>query len=269
MEFHEILEYVSVANRDNGRYFIDTQRADKIINLLFDSKYRKVNSDGLYMLYSAKPLCEVSDPIIISTHIDCVSEITNCFTRDYDQEKIIGTFDNCITNAAILTLMVNNRLPENVLVAFTGDEESGSKGATQLSTFLAKRNIYPPVIVLDVTNMGWNTKADFTIENNLWDDTLGYLVIKTFDQTDFSWKFVPSDIYDIPDYVDNSHIIRIEAEEDESWEYDEHDLECFSFCLPVSGEMHGNNGVLARKTSCTNYIEALLNVIKNISSSYS
>ena len=48
-----------------------------------------------------------------------------------------------------------------------------------------------------------------------------------------------------------------EADEDESWEYDEADLPCFSFCLPTRGEMHSDEGILARVASFRRYTEVL------------
>lgn len=260
MEFLEILRQIMLPNKDNGIFFTNTQRLEKINDLLWYSKYKRVNTDGLFVLYSAKPISEIRSPILISSHIDCVM---NCFfTEEHDENTIIGTYDNCITNAAVLTLMLNGSLRDDVIVAFTGDEECNSRGATQLCDYLCKNKIKPlATIVLDVTDMGWN-EADFTVENNFWPDSLGCKVINAVSDLDAVWNFVPSDVDSIPGYVPSHNVIFEEAEPDESWDYDEKAFECFSLCIPVKGDMHSNNGVLARKSSCFKYISAL-NAIAN------
>lgn len=44
---------------------------------------------------------------------------------------------------------------------------------------------------------------------------------------------------------------------DESWEYDGLGVRCFSLCIPVKGEMHSDEGVLARISGLKKYIEIL------------
>lgn len=259
MDFLELLERLSVPNRDNGVRFTETDRFDAINALLWNSRYRRINPDGLFFLYAAKPLDEICDPVLISSHIDCV--MPRLFSREQDQDLLLGTYDNSITNAGILWLMLENALPDNVLVAFTGDEERSSHGAAQLVRYLTDQNKKPAVtLVLDVTDMGWEDGADFTVENNFWSDGLGHRVVGAAEATGACWKFVPSDVDEIPSFVEPSLVIAEEATEDESWEYDEYDWNCFSLCLPVDGPMHSSAGVLARKAGVQAYIQALRNI---------
>lgn len=264
MNFFDVLNYITAPNSDNGRYFLVDQRLEKIDQLLFNTKYRKVNPDGLFVLYAAKPIHEIDHPIIVSSHVDCVPENMNCFVEYVDQETVRGTFDNLVTNAAILNLMVNNELPDNVLIAFTGDEENESKGARHLSKFLSKRQLKALIVVLDVTDMGWKEGADFSIENNFWKTPFGTSVMSVVQKQECNWVFVPSDPDAIPAYVPQNHVFHIEAEEDESWEYDEQGIECFSFCLPVYGDMHDRRGVIVRKNACLKYIKALKSIVSVI-----
>ena len=243
----EVLTKVSVLNYDNGHVFTKSDRLESIGACLWGSKYRRINPQGLFHLYSPNPVEDIQGPVIIvSSHIDCEKSITSCFTKSCTDGKLHGTYDNAITNAAIVYLMQRGNLPDNVLVAFTGNEERDAKGAREVVRYMREKRLQIGcVVVLDVTDMGWINEADFTIENNFWSNRLGKKIIGFMKSAINKWRFVPSDPYDIPTYVNSEYVIQIEAEMDESWEYDEHDVECFSFCLPVYGEMHSNDGVWA------------------------
>lgn len=263
----DVLERVSVLNRDNGIKFTNTERLDAIASLLRNSAYKRVKTEGLYHLYSAKPICEIKGPVIIvSTHVDCEYHITKCFFSIKDQYTLLGTFDNAITNAAIVYNMLSGNLPENVLVAFTGDEEENGRGAKDVIRFIKKNRLdVLNVFVLDVTEEGWETGADFTIENDFWEEPFGERLIELVKQTKFKWKYVPGEPDDIPDYVPKEAVIPIEAYDDESWDYDEEEIPCFSFCLPTKGEMHSNDGILARITSFERYTDMLQMMLNRLS----
>lgn len=265
MELIDVLSAVSVISRDNGEKFTQADRIDAITSLLWNSSYRRVNPDGLFVLYAKKPLNEFTEAVtVITSHIDCEKNITQCFSRSEPGGLLRGTYDNAITNAAVAHLMMTGSLPENTLVAFTGDEEENSTGAEQLAKFLQKAGIkIRHIFVLDVTNMGWDENADFTVENNFWDGDCGSGIINSVTALNRNWRFVPSDCGDIPPFVPKQFIIGIEAMEDESWCFDEYDINCCSFCIPIAGEMHSDHGVLARESSFYNYTDALAEIIKN------
>lgn len=267
MNLMDCLTQLSVINRDNGKKFTCTDRLDVICSVLWNSDYRRLNCDGLFNLYSKKPLEQLAGEklIIVSTHVDCEESITACFSSVVDDKTLCGTYDNSITNAAIVYSMFMGALPDNVLVAFTGDEEENCKGAKNLFSYLkAKKLNAKAVVILDVTDMGWTEEADFTIENNFWNEALGKKVISIADKMNYVWRFVPENVDKIPDYVSPDKIIYEEAEEDESWFYDEKGQECFSFCLPVSGEMHSDSGVLVLKKVFVNYYNALICLLKEL-----
>ena len=258
-ELFAILQKLSVLNRDNKNVFTNTERLDAIAELLRDSDYQRVDAEGLFHMYSRKPVSELRGPVfVVSSHVDCEYHITKCFAEYKDDETLLGTFDNSITNAAIVYLMVNGRLPENVLVAFTGDEEETGRGAKGVIRYIRRNKLdVINVFVLDVTEVGWNKEADFTIENDFWDDYFGRKLVDLAQQTGFSWRYVPGELDDIPRYIPKDRIEHIEAYDDESWDYDEADIPCFSLCLPTKGEMHCNDGVLARVRSFGRYTEVL------------
>ena len=261
-----VLERVMRLCRDNGRRFTRTDRLDEIQRLLWDSQYRRVNPQGLFHLYAKRSIEEIEGPVVlVSSHVDCENGITRCFCEDAGNGLLRGTFDNAATNAAILSLMLEGSLPEAVVVSFTGDEEADSHGVIETVRFLQSKQLgIDMAVVLDVTDMGWNEGARFTIENNFWDEAHGRRVIELARQSAVEWRFVPEDTDDIPTYVPSDRVIHIEAEADESWELDELDVPCFSLCLPVKGDMHSDSGVLALKDSFTNYCAAIKTVLSGI-----
>ena len=52
----DILGRIMRLNRDNGERFTRTDRLDEIQRLLWDSRYRRVNPQGLFHLYAKRPL---------------------------------------------------------------------------------------------------------------------------------------------------------------------------------------------------------------------
>ncbi len=264
MELLEILSKTAVLNKDNGKHFETSDRLDNISSLVWESKYRRINPDGLFQLYSKKPVEELRDQevIVISSHVDCEAGITQCYSEIDENDKLHGVYDNAITNAAILSLMLSDDLPDDVLVAFTGDEEAGQKGAKHLVRYLKKKGItIRELYVLDVTYMGWNENYDFTIENDFWRDESGRKVVKRASETGYRWGFVPGDPGRIPSFVPRENVIRVEAMEDESWYYDEKGVNCCSICLPVKGKMHSDEGVWARERSFRAYTDALRRIL--------
>ena len=265
MDLISVLKQVSVLNRDNGAVFTNRERLDAIALLLRGSGWDRVEADGLFHLYAQKPVAALGKHVlVVSSHVDCQRGISRCFTRVIDDDTLLGTFDNAITNAAIVYLMLAGRLPEDVLVAFTGDEEEDSRGAKDVSRFIRKNDLRVlNLFVLDVTGEGWGSKADFTVENDFWEESFGKKIIDLVKQTGCTWYYVPAEPDEIPGFIPKDRIIPMEADEDESWEYDEADLPCFSFCLPVKGEMHCDAGTLARTASFQRYtkvLERMLNI---------
>lgn len=255
----DVLQKISVLNQDNGRIFTNTERLDTIARMLHGSGYQRINSGGLVHIYGRKPIEDADKPVIVvSSHVDCEHHITKCFTRLIDPDTMLGTFDNSITNAAILHLMLKGSLPDHVLVAFTGDEEYNGRGAEDVISFIrANRLTVQNLFVLDVTGEGWDVRSDFAVENDFWDKRYGAKIVDLIKQSGYAWNYVPAYLYRIPDWIPRKQIIHYEADEDESWLYDEADLPCFSFCLPIRGNMHSDRGIFARVTSFSRYIEVL------------
>ena len=147
-------------------------------------------------------------------------------------------------------LMLRGELDESVLVAFTGDEEKDSAGAIEIMQMLGRMEcLVGKALVLDVTNEGWEDEAAFSIENDHGFDIItGYHIVELLQASGTSCVFVH------------------EAEPDETWEYskgsssDLPGIPCLSLCLPVCGNMHGDDGVLLRKSSVIPYEDILRNL---------
>ena len=267
--FLDLLDKVTVMSRDNGRKFTDTGRLDAIRDLLWDTPYRRVNAQGLFHLYARHPLEQIQGRIIlVSSHVDCQVGITRCSWKRKDPGFLRGTFDNSITNAVLLYLMRRGALPENVAVAFTGDEEEDSHGARQAIRYLRRRNKAFGAIILDVTEMGFAEKVHISVENDFWTDRMGRQITEILEdltvKDQISWLYVPADPEGVPPYVPRERNLGLEADADESWAYDEKGVPCFALCLPVEGNMHRNSGVLVANEAIRGYTAALACLLERI-----
>ena len=237
-DFFDILQAVTVDCKDNGECFTVTDRVAVVERMLETTPYRLVAREPLALLYARRELCEGDRGILISSHIDCM--YGRCFCND-EGDCLRGTFDNSFTNAALLWNMLNDTLPDNVVVAFTGDEESDSQGAVQTVVALGQMGCeVAAVLVLDVTNEGWESGALFTLENDLGIDILtGYNIISSLEKYDGRFAF------------------KHNALPDESWDYADYGIPSITLCVPVGGELHGDAGVLLRKESAVEYCNVL------------
>ena len=257
---YKLLQEISLPCYDDGKNIIDRSRLDKIEKIATGSDYTYKVSAPLFTLFSRKPVDAFDDGIVIlSTHVDAVKEITRFYVKEIDENTIHGTLDNTATNAIALSLMLNSSLEERVLIAFTANEEKESLGATQLIEYLKPLNKKIFVIVLDVTYEGYDS-ALFTIENNFFNAEYIHETIKQVILSgNLPFRFIPESYINLPEYIKFSHLERysdggiIEALPDESWNYHELGIECFSLCLPTQGEMHDNCGVDCKRESFAIY----------------
>lgn len=244
MTASDILFKVTVGSRDNGSTFTDTTRINVIKELLAGSKYQLLHEGPLSLIYGKKSV-KGESAVLISSHIDTVYE--KVFCEDAGEGYLRGTFDNSLTNACVLYDMLSDELGDNVIVAFTGDEEVSAGGAIEVKRVLAEWEVgIDMVMVLDVTNEGWEEECPFTLENDLCIDIVtGYRIIESLRQFNSRFKFVH------------------DAEPDESWEYYKDVVPCFTLCIPVSGDMHSESGALMRKASLPTY-SSVLKLLANL-----
>lgn len=278
---YTLLHELTVRNSDNGAYFTDTRRLDRIANELKESPFVYYRKAPLYHAYAQVPFEELPEKIlVISSHVDFKRSTFDCFSDESDLDFLVGTYDNAITNASIVTLMKKYPLPKNLVVVFTGDEEEDQGGADEFCTYLNKElRRKAKCIVLDVTESGNKEGAIFTIENDCWNEKWGRRILTWARDKEICWKYVPykkSRLKKslIQELVDKDHCIENVADIDEtSIYYEANDIKCFSFCIPVElmdpegryapwGEgMHSSAGLRVRKDAYEKYIQALKEVI--------
>lgn len=238
----ELLKSVTVDCKDDGKNFTVADRVMVIEKLLEGTAYSLVAREPLALIYAKRELRAGDSVVLVSAHIDCL--YASCFCND-NADCLRGTFDNSMGNAAILSLMVKGLLPDNVVVAFTGDEERDSQGAVQ--TLLALGRMQCEIkfaLVLDVTNTGWKSGASVALENDLGIDLLtAHGIVAAVEKTGVKYIF------------------KHDAEPDESWDYNDYGIPSLSVCAVVDGFLHGNEGVLLCKKSLVPYCKVLLAVI--------
>lgn len=237
-DFFSLLKAVTVDCKDNSERFTVDSRVKVIERLLAGTPYRLVCHEPLALVFAKRELCEGESVVLVSSHIDCLYK--NCFCND-EGDCLRGTFDNSFGNAAVLWCMFNDALPSDVVVAFTGDEERDSQGAIQALLAIGRAGCSISLaIVQDVTNVGWESGALFTIENDRGIDLLSaHRVVSALERYKGKYAFEHN------------------AEPDESWDYADYGIPCLSLCLPVGGNLHGDAGVLLRKESAIEYCKVL------------
>ncbi|MGL5937203.1 MAG: hypothetical protein ACRCY5_00525 [Phocaeicola sp.] len=235
-EFETLLSEITVDCKDNGIRFKKKKRLKAIEKWLEDTDYTLLYEGELALIYGKKPLDETVRTLI-SSHIDCV--YSGLFCQELSEALWKGTFDNSLTNAAVIENMRNNLFADDVIIAFTGDEEVGSQGALEVAEKMQEVGCSPQlVIVTEVTEEGWEENASFTIENDLNIDL---------------WKAHRLVNLLAPYKYPLIH----QAEPDESWSYGEMEYASLTLSVPVLGEMHNQEGVVARKKDLPIYCEVL------------
>lgn len=252
---------------DNGRQFVKRDRIHLIEGDLEGTSYSLYATKPLAFIYKHTDYIEGAPTILISTHID--SLYTEYHSR-CEGDNFIGTYDNSATNAIAVSLMRDNNLPPQVLVAFTGNEESEMAGADQAIKLLRQGrgncDYLEFVLTLDLTYEGYPEKA-YTIENVFCRETSLSGSILKFEKEESTKEYLRS-------IVNDPEAARTEDDDpDESWQYDEHGLNGASLCLPcdpVDGEdMHSEEGVRIMKRSVDAYAEVLSVMAKRIVSDIS
>ena len=263
-QFLSILDQVNLPCRDDQTRFVDTTRLDGIAKHLRDggSPWGLRFSGPLFRIYARSGAQPDLDPVVISSHAD-----SNYGVHHHGQvegtTELLGTFDNSITNAVLVGLMLEDQVPPGCLVAFTGDEENDSEGAAGVMACLRKGGMEPrAVIVLDITD-DRHYGHPCTLEN--------YFAKQRGSLPRAEEGFL--------EYLQSGlearapHVHHDEAWPDESWRYEEEDVPVFSLCVPTRQArpghpwddwMHSDEGVRVRADLIPQYASSLAKLCEHL-----
>ena len=243
---------------DDGNAFSQRDRLDYIFASLKCSEYECCADLELAKVFRRPGFDPKSPFVLVSSHVD--SLYGNYFSK-IKQHEILGTFDNSATNAVLVDAMVEGILPEQVLITFTGNEEAESRGADQTLEYLNRNNSLRKlemVVTLDLTEEYFD-QHDVTVEN--------YFVKS--DNAGSSLAFArKKDLRKLLETMLPDCGVIKNGDPDESWRYDDHNVNCFSLCLPcriLGDDMHDDRGVAVKLDACRNYRDALETVMREFS----
>lgn len=268
---NNVLEKISLPARSNNKEgFTTTDKLDAIDKVLEDSSYNKVYSTKNCVIYGKSVPKKGDKCILVSSHADIVSGITNV-SSEYKDRYYHGTYDNLGTNASAVSIMLNDNklIDNNVYFAFTAEEETGlCTGAKDAFTFITEKSrINPTCIALDVTDEGYEENELISIEGlrgskqmqtmlhdklvELDGDSLSFGVTKAS-----SKEYTPfEDAYITCDYT----------EFDEGLFYGKNlKQNAFSCCLPTDGYMHSNTGLNVKESVFIGYIYSLDTLLQTL-----
>lgn len=266
----DILSKVSVLCRSNRNGFVDETRLQEIDELLQDSPYNECYHGSLCRMYSKKPLSEIGDNVIlVSSHVDTVYAITECSSKlDPGTGWLRGTYDNQSTNAAAVIAMKEMEMPDNVVFAFTGEEETGAmRGAHEAAEMLHGLNKKIFAIALDVTPDGFDENVLNTIENCVVGgekalNNVAQAAVYLEPEDNQAFLFVKADSNNIPTEMDKKYLSRTTGMCDEAYGYRSQKIPTLSFCLPCGdGYMHSNRGVAIKAPVFEGYVLSLASFV--------
>lgn len=234
----QLIKDITVPCTDDGKTFVDCTRINVIKNVLSNTNYEVMQESPLALIYKHKSFNMNRPACVVSSHIDSV------YTKFYTETTkrlVKGTFDNSVCTAVLVHTMINASLHPQTIVAFTGNEEQGGIGASQVSEFI-KTNLWSnpdwmSVISLDLTNECYRNKS-YTFEN-----------------------VFPEEMTDVLKILFPDGEIIEKAAPDDSWTYKKHAITCYSLCLPcrnIGSDMHNDKGVSIKNKALKGYTEALV-----------
>lgn len=266
----EVMEALAKVCRSDKRGFVEgkTDKIDAIRDLMRDSGYHEILLPNAQIWRK-----DFSSPIdvIVSSHADVVNSITKCSSKLKEKEEGLyysGTYDNAGTNAALVISALEGNLPDNTLIAFTADEETGHcNGARQVLEYARNSGYDPVCIALDVTYEGFDEGYLFTVENassgHKKEEDMSFLndlantMIAVDPEDNQGCCFVKLSKNGIPDEMDRKYLAKGSSWLDEAQIYGREHAKTFSLCLPCDGEMHANSGVDVKQPAFEGYVNAL------------
>lgn len=277
LEHKRILERLAVTSRSNKCKIIDYTRLNVIRDELKGSLYQETQGD-LCSIWSKVPIHQLKDKdiILVSSHVDIVDDMTQCFSILQKDGFYKGTYDNEGTNAAITILMRENDIPENVVFAFTGEEERCTcAGAINALKILYENVNSISCIALDVTYEGYRSNQLMSLENMspsekdpvAWMDKTFADILMTEPESK-TFCFIRKEDTVVPSTAPLEYIENAYAMFDEATAYAHYGLPSMSLCLPCNGPMHSNSGVEVKQPVFEGYVISVASVIYAITKTH-
>lgn len=261
--------------RSNGRFFTQDGRLRTIRRITESTPYAlyKGNLCNVYTKVPVNDLQKLGEITLISSHVDTVPH--NLFSIvDEEQRLMKGTYDNTITNAACVYLMLHGDLPENVVFAFTGDEETGGcRGAKETMEFLKRFEISSDrtsVLALDVTYEGYEQKCAFSLENMYSNGGTSPFIDYLNEHYGGQYVYAAPFRAEIPSNVPQEILSKFHSWFDEGAAYARMNTNfAASFCMPCQSrkgcnDMHSEEGVFVHTDAFLSYINALGNAARDL-----
>ncbi len=265
----QLLQSLAVMCRSDKDSFTVTDRLEAIERELASTPYME------YSLPHARIWCKVpleslpKNVLLISSHVDTVPDITECSSVLRDTGLYSGTYDNQGTNAAAVALMKEYDLPESVVFAFTGEEETGRCfGARSCAKYFTQTGHSLRAIALDVTYEGFDEDDLWTLENlskgsegRQFLDEAFAAALATEPDGERTFKFVKIGKKHVPSNLPEEYKNDSQGMYDEGMAYRDEDVPAFSACLPCDGEMHSNSGVVVKQPVFEGYVVSLASMV--------
>lgn len=276
----DILERIARMCRSNKEIFTVTDRLEAIRSELTNTEYLETFDNRLFSMWSKKTIEELDrNCILISTHMDTVPGIRECYSNINENGLLHGTYDNLGTNAAAVCLMIDEQLPDNIVFAFTGDEETGGcTGARQAANYLLSRGKFPICIALDVTYEGFSQNKLMSIENLTpgkkgqdFMDKIAKTALSTEPDGVATFCFVKASINDIPTQFRTKQKAYMQPSTgmyDEAFAYRDEGFPAMSICLPSSGSMHSDSGLKVKQPIFEGYIISLASFLYQLTKTH-
>lgn len=147
--------------------------------------------------------------------------------------------------ASLLYLMKNNELPNSVMVAFLKKGYEKKNGIQKLVRLVKKTKRTFRAIVLDITNIGWKEECDFVFENCYLTQRMYKNLIFCIHTRSKKWKIIPEDRQMLKGILYGEEYFTTKVpRKNECEDYKECGVNCFSFSLPVNGNVESGEEVV-------------------------
>ena len=275
MNIAEILEEIALPARSNKSGFYETEKLDKIDELVksSDTTYRKIAKSSNMVIYGQAKPSSGEYAVLVTSHADIVSAIKHPSSA-LEDGYFHGTYDNLGTNAACVNLMLNHKMPPNVYFAFTDEEETGRcLGAADALRYVTEKTGMEPIcIALDVTDEGYDNDRLFTIEG-LHTKSAGFRErllssIKEAEGEEQSFEIVKLEKEDDCSMFPESYVAKSLTVFDESVFYARRGCNSCSVCLPTDGHMHSDSGLDVKEPVMEGYSLSLAQLIYVITNTH-